>query len=556
MNFLKHIILFLFIAIITAAQPVFAQESETSMDSLKDLIRVGISDNSFSKLSYDSIKLSSTGELKIWDISQDVFLDILPACTEVQITIKDSKYNILYSNGELVYSDLKGPIRFYTDKDQFITISGLKRAGKPAMYKGYFEIAKTPGKTDSFSVINVLTLTSYLKGVVPNETPVSFGLQALKAQTIAARNYAKRPRKYNYNNFDVCDSVQCQVYFGANTEHPLSNKAIEETKGLYALYNGDLILALYSSTAGGYTESYENAFSIEGTNVFPAKPIPYLKGVPDDSNTPSLDNEENARAFYSSKPETFDNNSGYFRWKREWTRDELEKELKEGLKTYASSEYEEPKLSNISDFGTLQDVKVTQRGVSGKAMFVEITTDKGKWVVKKELVIRRVFKNKGKALPSANFVIDTERNANNDLEKITFTGGGFGHGVGMSQYGSGCMASKGYTYDEILKHYYSDISIGTLPVVFNSKTPITTVYREFSIINKKGNLIIKTTDNLNGYTIKINSNAVDLNKGQKTNDAFVINVDDYLFLHENLLEIQPPMNTNKLNFKAWIEVEK
>jgi stage II sporulation protein D len=78
--------------------------------------------------------------------------------------------------------------------------------------------------------VNVLPLEDYLKGVVPNELPVRFGLEALKAQAVAARNYTIRPRTRVYHNFDVCDSVQCQVYFGANTEHPLSNKAIEETK--------------------------------------------------------------------------------------------------------------------------------------------------------------------------------------------------------------------------------------------------------------------------------------------------------------------------------------
>lgn len=91
--------------------------------------------------------------------------------------------------------------------------------------------------------------------------PVSFGLEALKAQSVAARNYVLSPRVKANSNYDVVDSVASQVYFGANTERDLSNKAVDETAGIVATYDWDLILAQYSSTAGGYTESYSNAFS-------------------------------------------------------------------------------------------------------------------------------------------------------------------------------------------------------------------------------------------------------------------------------------------------------
>ena len=86
--------------------------------------------------------------------------------------------------------------------------------------------------------------------------PVRFGLEALKAQSVAARNYVLSPRVKANNNYDVVDSVASQVYYGANTEKELSNQAVYETTGIVATYNWNLILALYSSTAGGYTESY------------------------------------------------------------------------------------------------------------------------------------------------------------------------------------------------------------------------------------------------------------------------------------------------------------
>ena len=126
-----------------------------------------------------------------------------------------------------------------------MTVKNLKRAGQNAYYRGTFEITKAPQKVNQFNLINVLDLQSYLKGVVPNEMPVRFGLEALKAQAVLARSYVLKPRERNYHNFDVCDSVACQVYFGANTEKELSDKAVDETDNIVAMSDNELVLALY-----------------------------------------------------------------------------------------------------------------------------------------------------------------------------------------------------------------------------------------------------------------------------------------------------------------------
>ena len=151
-----------------------------------------------------------------------------------------------------------GPVQI-TSNFGLLGVSGLKRAGKQALYHGAFEL--TPNSNGTFNLVNMIEVEDYLKGVVPNEMPVHFGLEALKAQTVAARNYALSPRVKSSPNYDLVDSVASQVYFGANTEKPLSNQAVEETEGIVAIYDWDLILAQYSSTAGGYTESFSNAFS-------------------------------------------------------------------------------------------------------------------------------------------------------------------------------------------------------------------------------------------------------------------------------------------------------
>jgi peptidoglycan hydrolase-like amidase len=138
-------------------------------------------------------------------------------------------------------------------------------------YRGTVEVFGNIRNT--LTVVNELPLEEYLLGVVPNElSPSTFGqLEALKAQAIAARTYiVKNMGQYRAEGFDICDTDQCQVYFGAGTEDPLSSRAATETRGVVATYNGQPINALYSSTCGGRTESSENIFE---------EKLPYLVSV-------------------------------------------------------------------------------------------------------------------------------------------------------------------------------------------------------------------------------------------------------------------------------------
>jgi stage II sporulation protein D len=138
-------------------------------------------------------------------------------------------------------------------------------------YRGIVEVFGNARNT--FTVVNELPLEEYLLGVVPNElSPATFGqLEALKAQAVAARTYIlKNMGQYRAEGYDICDTDQCQVYFGADTEDPLATQAIIETRGVVATYNGEPINALYSSTCGGRTESVENIFE---------EKLPYLVSV-------------------------------------------------------------------------------------------------------------------------------------------------------------------------------------------------------------------------------------------------------------------------------------
>lgn len=516
-------------------------------------VRVGISDNNFANYYFQTAEISATDDFELIDKStSEIICDFL-ANTPATVTMNNGLFDI-YMNGKEVANSLKGPI-VINSVNGFIYVPNLKRANKPAIYRGTFELTKSPAKENMFSMVNVLDLESYLRGVVPNEMPVYFGLEALKAQTITARNYVLKPREKNYHNFDVCDSVACQVYFGAGTESDISDKAIVETENIIAMKDDELILALYSSTAGGYTESYENAFSDPNSKTFPAMPKSYLRGVPDNEKVPKLSTEGDVRNFYLSSPTTFDNKSPYFRWTKIWSGEELEKILKKSLKTNSSGGFIKPALVNENDFGKLKNIKVIKRGVSGKAMLIQIETDKNTFVVQKELVIRRVFQHGGKALPSANIIFDLNKNPKGAIEKITVNGGGFGHGVGMSQYGAGMMASMGYSYDEILKHYYSGIEIATYPIVLTDAVGKDTGMVTFYTKNKNTTLKIENKFQFTDLITVINGQQLKLELAPHPFKTVEIDITPYVNKGLNRVTfVLPYTDGRKKSVKLYIEM--
>lgn len=560
---LKFLISFLLAAsILIIFRQSFAKNiKETDIQKYNGLIRVGISTNDFGSREYKEISFTSFGSLRAEDKgSGDKILETNPNDI-LKITIDNYAFNI-YKNDKKIAENYKGSILIKPESNYFTQIIGLTRKGTPAAYRGVFEVAQTPfysnteNKTGKFSVINVLPVEEYLRGVVPNELPVSFGLEALKAQAVAARNYAIRPRTKSNPLFDVCDSVQSQVYFGANTEKPLSDQAIKETEGLLALYDGETILALYSSTAGGYTESYENAFSEAGSEKFPANPRPYLKGKPDIEGMPDLSNEENAKRFYTSSPSSFDVNSGYYRWTKSWTEEDLRKELNQNLSKYANSSLITPSFVKGTDIGKIKKVEAASRGVSGKIIELLITAENGTWSIKKELLIRRIMTNKGKALPSANVVFNNYTDKDGNLIQLNAFGGGFGHGVGMSQYGAGFMSKNGYTFDKILQHYYDGISLGTAPFVIDSCATTAPISQRFYSSTGKADLILENEQLLDSFTFEINSKKIKLDRNYLPQGKIRMPLDNFAIKGLNEIVFYPLDGNWGKSIKVRVEVFK
>ena len=512
--------LILYILFIILLIPSFARAGDNHIP-----VRVGISNTNFNTYLFQEIEFYDAKNLDVMDSATGYVVPLKDNSDILKVASENNLFRI-YINNELVARNLTGPILVRPKENCFVSVKGLKRKGKQALYRGYIELVRSSKDISKFAIVNVLSLKNYLRGVVPNEMPVKFGLEALKAQTVAARNYAVTPRVKAYEEFDLCDSVACQVYFGANTEEELADRAIEETNGIIALdKENNPILALYSSTAGGYTESYEYAFSDPATKAFPSNDIHYLTAVADDETFPSLESDIEAEKFYTTKPIAFDDMSPYYRWSKEWTKDELEQVLSKTLVAQSKTGFVCPQLLNENDFGSLLCIKALRRGKSGKIIELEIKTDKNTFIVQKELVIRRCFQKNGISLPSANFVI-TYIDAVNPVYK--FSGGGFGHGVGMSQWGAGKMASMGYTFDKILQHYYKGIKLATIPVKVYSNHKV--IDRVFYCENEEAKLFIINPDKIDKLSVILNEKELSI---KLKDDTTKCDISKYLRKGEN-----------------------
>lgn len=535
----------------------FAQEATHSY--IPPTVKVAISNSNFKTVEHKEVSIIATDNYFIYD--KKTCLQIAKLSPTDVLKIKISQNTFELSTADKIIAKKPAETLIIDCPQGLLGIEKLKRAGRQALYHGIFEITPRSNNQNAFFVVNTLDIESYLKGVVPNEMPVRFGLEALKAQSIAARNYVLTPRTHSFKEFDVDDSVASQVYFGANTEDALSNAAIAETEGLVALYNWELILAQYSSTAGGYTESYENAFSDPKTKDFPSKPKPYLTGRPDIYSVGPLNREEEARIFYMSCPDSYDIKSPYYRWQKQWEKKELQDVLAKTLVAQSKTGFVHPQFKEGETLGELQAINVKRRGVSGKVMELEIVTDKETYHVEKELVIRRLLQKSNISLPSANVVFENLYDTDKKLNKIIAYGGGFGHGVGMSQYGAGFMSTSLHkSFDKILKRYYTGITISTCPVILSNNEAQQEITQRFFTKEQKAIIVIDNKYQVEEIKAKINGKETTLDLARSIVPAHRISrIDVSSYIKPGRNEVTFFMNKDEKNkaIRLYIElVEK
>jgi stage II sporulation protein D len=270
-------------------------------------------------------------------------------------------------------------------------------------------------------VVNHVKIEDYLKGVIPFEMgnlPES-QIEALKAQAVAARSFVMAHIKPN-EPFDISTTIWDQVYGGASKTDKIIDKAVESTRGIVGTYNGKIIDAKYSSTCGGVTENNEN--------IWIGKRIPYLRSVRDSG----WDRKDFCRF------------SPHYRWER----------------TYDKKNFFEVIKKQIQDFfgktpNRIEWIRITKRTRTNRVRIIEINTDIGKFYLEKDQ-IRRLFSDERGSLKSLMFQIKVKSN------QIIVSGKGYGHGVGMCQYGAMEMAKERYSYKKIFTHYYKGIRLKKL----------------------------------------------------------------------------------------------
>jgi len=329
-----------------------------------------------------------------------------------------------------------------TSKKSLIQVTEKTQHTTTRVYPGSLHFQ--PNAYNSYTLVNQVSLESYLRGVVPNEIGPNAPLNALKAQVILARTYVLRNlRRFQVDNYQLCATIHCQVYYGLTETSSEADKAIKETKGLVLTYNDELIDALYSAMTGGVTATFQD--------IWNGSEKPYLKSLIDSPgpiwnlSQQSLANETSFRKFIALKNGFNESERNLFRWNKLNTLEELSKQLKEYL--------QQRHLPN-DNFQKILDIKITKRSDSGHILNLVIHTDKGEIELQKN-EIRGAFD----APFSTLFYLDPIYDTQNKLTGYHFIGGGMGHGVGFSQYGSYNLAKMGWSSEKILNFYYPNTKV-------------------------------------------------------------------------------------------------
>ncbi|MCI8705970.1 MAG: SpoIID/LytB domain-containing protein [Lachnospiraceae bacterium] len=338
-------------------------------------------------------------------------------------------------------------------------------------YRGTMEIRKYP---EGYGVVNELSLEQYLYGVVPSEMPSSYERDALCVQAVCARSYAciqLMRGAYAELGAHVDDSTSYQVY-NKQGETEQTNLAVDDTVGEVIKYQGEVAEAYFFSTSCGYTGDM-GLWNIDGEEKYG-----YLQGIclaPQDGA--DISTEENFASFIADQEApSFDSESPYFRWKAKVDVSKQSDAIKNAIAARAEANAANVQIykedgsggtsADLAGLGSVTGISVGERGAGGGVRRLCISCEKGSVDLLTEYNIRYVLGAAAKKLedkngepigmellPSAYFAVTPSK------KNYVLQGGGYGHGIGMSQNGANGMAKAGMKYTEILMKFYQDITI-------------------------------------------------------------------------------------------------
>lgn len=407
-------------------------------DAENPLIRVVIKTNGFKQIAHNQVQISATNGLIVQvetvtggkenvtdaeatDGTGTDATDGAPTHTTQEVAAGEiltlTPDHELFKNGSVLITPK-------SKSDDRIIINSLTRGYGTPSYRGTIELFST---AEGIVIVNELPVEEYLYAVVPSEMPASYHKEALKCQAICARSYAYcQMLTFGYPEYyaHVDDSVSFQVY-GNSKEQETTTQAVNETEGMKLWYQGSVVKTYYYSTSCGHSTSVE----AWGTQL--TEDNAYLKGVS------ICDEEGNA----------YEANLAWYHWEASIPKKTLENLIE---------------LNTGKEIGELKDIQITKQGTGGVALELTIVGTAKTITVETENKIRSVLGGSGyqitkqdgsvvqstSLLPSAFFTVAKTG------ENYIIEGGGYGHGIGMSQNGANEMAKSGKTYEMILQLFY------------------------------------------------------------------------------------------------------
>lgn len=528
-------------------------------------LRVGLHYNTaseFGTLHHPFVELGNTdGDVKVIDTSNGKEITVLTPGSMIRVEHDGTSY--LISQDGILLGGYAGPVFFRPNsRANLFEIYSIRRVfsgTKVPQYRGAIEIARgsvTAGQNPPrVNLVNIVEVEDYVPGVVANESIASFHVEALKAQAVAARGYAVA----NIGNyvargypFDIVDSSASQVYRGVISEHPNAMRAAAETYGLVASHDGRIIGALYSSSFGGHSEDSEWIF----TSLPPGTAVtPYLRGIYDGEDpAPDFSSEAGINAFWTipTNPAMYDDCSrqtprnSFSRWRIVLPADTVRTRLATNGVAISGN-----------NSGVITDIEVIQRmAASARIARVRVTLTSGVYEVRGWDNLRFVL---GRTAPGSvtprpcggttaqNFtlnnpsVLELVREADGSVREVIAYGGGWGHNLGMSQYGSNGRGHAGQNFIQILKAYYTGVEIGSFPIDIGRSpgSGAPTLRQEFFAPTANGTLEIRPID-LKGLRVTINGvHDLAFDAASLASDLVQADISSYLVPGMNVIQFNP-----------------
>ena len=398
---------------------------------------------------------------------------------------------VSFSEGGILWNDSQYRELTFTpqdDKNSFslydVTI-GLNYHWERQETQVFSGTLKLVVEEDKIVAINILPVEEYLISVISSEMNANSSLELLKAHAVVSRSwlfaqmekrkalsgkdegffsFIKTKEEYirwydreDHTIFDVCADDHCQRYHGiTKATSDTVAEAVHATRGRLLMHGKKICDARFSKCCGGATEEFENCWE--------DKHHPYLTSIRDaekeeNLSFPDLTKEEEAERWIRKAPKSFcdthdkkilsqilnnydQETTDFYRWKVRYTQAELAELIRTKTKT---------------DYGEIIDLIPIQRGPSGRICKLKIVGTLKTFTIGKEMEIRRTLSDSH--LFSSAFVVDKGELKEGIPQSFLLSGAGWGHGVGLCQIGAAVMGEKGYTYEEILLHYYRGAEI-------------------------------------------------------------------------------------------------